>query len=589
MKAIAILLAATFIAGTSIVSLGSATTGPGGGETPGLVAVEWSHPVGAPLRNLDLSGDLNADGLADIALGGGTGCLGRAAVLSRTGSVLWARNDSSETRLVRVRDLQDDGAPEIVVTSASCASTVRTFNASGGTLWTGSLRTWVDDLIVADIHPSLGSEVVAGTWGQDRAWNATGSRLWDYNGTTHSGGPVQAADWNADGWPDVVIRTASNDGKLHIVSGTNGSLLGTFGSGASERDGRIVSVDGAQHVLTWTKAGSFSLYDSARRLVWNGTAPLTDHTSVRFVGSRVFAVDATGVASFEVADGSRVQHAFSPPVSTIRAFEAGEFVKSVPGREIAIVDGTGALTLYGMGEGSGQWRALAKRSGLVSEIGMEPVKTGILPDAPENLLLVGSTTLRAVRFHYETCSVQASLPAPALSEWHDAPVSVALASDCASTILAWLDGAAASVPVEVASEGVHRVEYQGIDANGVPGPVGGLPVKIDLFAPVVETPVVQGALLTAETPQPLGQRTLALGRVLLSAEATDSASGVARVEFLVDGVVIGVDEASPYEREWSPNASDAGLRSIEARAFDHAGRNSTSPAVRVVVLDPARV
>ncbi len=64
------------------------------------------------------------------------------------------------------------------------------------------------------------------------------------------------------------------------------------------------------------------------------------------------------------------------------------------------------------------------------------------------------------------------------------------------------------------------------------------------------------------------------GTVTLAASASDNV-GVSRVEFLVDGSVVGSDSAAPYELAWNSASVGNGSHTIGARAFDAAGNAAT--------------
>jgi Bacterial Ig domain len=72
------------------------------------------------------------------------------------------------------------------------------------------------------------------------------------------------------------------------------------------------------------------------------------------------------------------------------------------------------------------------------------------------------------------------------------------------------------------------------------------------------------------------------GTTTISANASDNA-GVARVEFLVDGTLLGTDTTSPYSASWNTTTATNGAHSLTARAFDAAGNQATSAAVGVTV------
>ncbi len=65
------------------------------------------------------------------------------------------------------------------------------------------------------------------------------------------------------------------------------------------------------------------------------------------------------------------------------------------------------------------------------------------------------------------------------------------------------------------------------------------------------------------------------GTATFSATASDDVA-VARVEFLVDGTVVGSDELEPYSVSWSSATVPSGPATVTARAVDTAGKTATS-------------
>jgi poly(hydroxyalkanoate) depolymerase family esterase len=65
------------------------------------------------------------------------------------------------------------------------------------------------------------------------------------------------------------------------------------------------------------------------------------------------------------------------------------------------------------------------------------------------------------------------------------------------------------------------------------------------------------------------------GSVTLSATASDN-NGVARVEMLIDGAVVGSDAAAPYDLTWNSASVSDGAHTVTARAVDGAGNTATS-------------
>src|SRR5436309_3106632 len=74
------------------------------------------------------------------------------------------------------------------------------------------------------------------------------------------------------------------------------------------------------------------------------------------------------------------------------------------------------------------------------------------------------------------------------------------------------------------------------------------------------------------------------GTITVKASAAD-AVGVAAVQFLVDGVVIGDDMATPYEATWDTRTVPDGTHTLTARARDEAGNSAISAPVRVTVAN----
>ena len=72
-------------------------------------------------------------------------------------------------------------------------------------------------------------------------------------------------------------------------------------------------------------------------------------------------------------------------------------------------------------------------------------------------------------------------------------------------------------------------------------------------------------------------------RVTFVAEASDADGSVARVEFLVDNVVVGESSADPYVFEWRPTP---GLHDLSARAIDNEGVSGESDFATIDVDAP---
>lgn len=72
------------------------------------------------------------------------------------------------------------------------------------------------------------------------------------------------------------------------------------------------------------------------------------------------------------------------------------------------------------------------------------------------------------------------------------------------------------------------------------------------------------------------------GTVTISANASDNV-GVTRVDFYVDGSLVGTDTTSPYSYAWNTTTYANGAHTLFTRAFDAAGNSGTSATVNVTV------
>ncbi|MCB0997401.1 MAG: hypothetical protein KDB21_20050, partial [Acidimicrobiales bacterium] len=73
--------------------------------------------------------------------------------------------------------------------------------------------------------------------------------------------------------------------------------------------------------------------------------------------------------------------------------------------------------------------------------------------------------------------------------------------------------------------------------------------------------------------------------VVVSASASDTDGTVARVDFEVDGTVIGTDTTAPYSAVWLPTV--AGSATLTATAVDNLGAQTTSTPVAITVDPPS--
>ncbi len=73
------------------------------------------------------------------------------------------------------------------------------------------------------------------------------------------------------------------------------------------------------------------------------------------------------------------------------------------------------------------------------------------------------------------------------------------------------------------------------------------------------------------------------GSVAIAVSASD-ASGISKVDFMVDGVLLSTDTTAPYSATWNTTGlPDNSVHTLTARAYDNAGNTAVSSAVSVTV------
>ncbi len=132
-----------------------------------------------------------------------------------------------------------------------------------------------------------------------------------------------------------------------------------------------------------------------------------------------------------------------------------------------------------------------------------------------------------------------------------------------------IDAGAADTTVVSDLDGVARPVGSGWDMGAYESTVVTPP---DITAPAVQiTSPSSGAVVS--------------GDVAITAVATDEQSGIARVEFRVDGALISSSAAEPYAATWDASAATAGSHTIQVTAYDGAG-NSASASETVTIPAP---
>jgi Big-like domain-containing protein len=139
-------------------------------------------------------------------------------------------------------------------------------------------------------------------------------------------------------------------------------------------------------------------------------------------------------------------------------------------------------------------------------------------------------------------------------------------------------------------DGLTAMAYYRTNATANMESVGDVPVTAGQFSITVpgDTLFTLSGVAGPDTTPPTVSLTYptsgatVAGLTQLAASASDN-RGVARVEFNVDGAVVGTISKAPYQLAWDARTVDTGTHTITARAVDAAG-NSTSSSADVTVI-----
>ncbi|MEV4638200.1 S8 family serine peptidase [Actinoplanes sp. NPDC049548] len=105
--------------------------------------------------------------------------------------------------------------------------------------------------------------------------------------------------------------------------------------------------------------------------------------------------------------------------------------------------------------------------------------------------------------------------------------------------------------------------------------------RVDAVAALASLPVADDKVVPATSFLTPSGSALVRGTVSVSARAADD-QGIAKVELLADGVVVGIDRTAPYAFSWR-SAGRGGNVALGLRAYDRAGNVAT--ATRRVTVD----
>ena len=360
--------------------------------------------------------------------------------------------------------------------------------------------------------------------------------------------------------PTVSITTPTN-GATFVAPATI-----SIGANASDSDGTILRVDfyqgatllgsrtAAPYAITWSgvAAGTYSLTAQAVDNV--GAFKTSTPVSVTVTGAKVIiATPANG--SMVYGSAVTVSGSFTGPTDSTVLVDNGNSTR------LASLNGNFYTTTIPIYVGANTLRVVVARRDKTSD------SASIVVTGNANVLL--------------------TFTAPATMVFN-APANVNLVVDAASpaSTVSKVDffrngtllGTATAPPYQFlwsnVVTGSYSVTATATDANGNTGSAS-LPITVNgpnALPSVSMTAPANGASFTAPAT------------ITLSATASDTDGSIAKVEFLQNGVVIGVTNSAPYGMIWS--SVGAGPYTLSARATDNRSGVTTSAPVAITVGAP---
>jgi hypothetical protein len=149
----------------------------------------------------------------------------------------------------------------------------------------------------------------------------------------------------------------------------------------------------------------------------------------------------------------------------------------------------------------------------------------------------------------------------------------------AGTAALFLQANRTATPAQVASALATNATAGVVTSPGTGSP-NRLLYEAFIGAPADTTPP------TVSLTAPAAGATVSGTAATLSATASDNVA-VAKVDFFVDGALVGTDTSSPYSISWNSTTVANGSHSFTARATDTAGNATTSAAVTATVSNTA--
>jgi len=484
-------------------------------------AVEWSRYTGHCIDSPPAVADVDGDEKPEVLVGAFEGYV--FCLAGESGSVQWQKNLGTNSYIEScptVLDCDGDGALDVVV--AQWEGDCRVYalrGVDGSVLWYSSAPTdWMyHGPSFGDIDGDDLPELAIGCY-DNRVYvlNAEdGSLCWSYAASQYVGAPTCLADLNNDVHLEVVFVSYNVVGVLSYT----GSLLWSISVGGNVFRGVAISDVDEDGVLDLV----FGCDDGKLRAVRGDTGASIWIYDLQADYGAAFPMDhAPLIADFN-GDGK------------LEAFVVGGHGESTHpennyGRAYMVSAGNGT------GAGWPMFHHDLVHSGRFQET-----------NAPPQVGTITGSDMGRPDVNY-TFSVNMSDP--------DGDQVFALWDFGDGSSNDWLGpyppGTSCSTSHAWTTEGVSHIKVKVRDTQGqesawsdaFPFLVDGTAPNVSLTCPLARH-LYLGVLLVVPFPA-----TVVIGRILVQASAVDMLSGVARVEFLVDGSVVATNTSAPFVFLW---------------------------------------
>lgn len=230
------------------------------------------------------AGDLDEDGIAEIALGTQDGAV--TIVQGTTGSTLWSEQVTTRSDAPVEADIFDvdrDGLPEVVTAGSGDAysqgnAVLKVYDVKGGLKWQASVDSQaIVDFAYGDLDGDGNIEVIssAGTypWGGGQVVvfdGSDGSRIWSTGLGPGQAQGVDVGDLDRDGVQEIAVENYDN--RVFLLAGDSGKILWSQPKDYHGRDVMIADADddGTLEVLS-AVANAIALDGSGAQEWWNET------------------------------------------------------------------------------------------------------------------------------------------------------------------------------------------------------------------------------------------------------------------------------------------------------------------------------